>query len=222
VRRPTRVRIDRGEPQTERQDRQCGACEHEQRARLAVHPPRLRRDCKRRRKAQQHEQEAPFGHEPEANDQSEEECTGRRRPLGIGERGDEKREHRGEQRERVGDALMDLPAEPEEQHEREGKGGGKARAAQLVVTGQPGSLQIRLMDPATRGEQAGLGACTGDSGAPVFRDHNGRPMLIGVVSWTSGPNLSEGCGGLTGVTPLVRYRAWIVDTARALGSSLAP
>ena len=38
------------------------------------------------------------------------------------------RKHRGEQRERVGDALMDLPAEPEEQHEREGKGGGKARA----------------------------------------------------------------------------------------------
>ncbi|HLQ92356.1 MAG TPA: S1 family peptidase [Xanthobacteraceae bacterium] len=104
----------------------------------------------------------------------------------------------------------------------EGKSGGTARAAQLVVTGQPGSLQIRLMDPATRGEQAGLGACTGDSGAPAFRDHDGRLLVIGIVSWTTGPKLSEGCGGLTGVTPLTRYRAWIVDTAKALGNPLNP
>jgi hypothetical protein len=34
--------------------------------------------------------------------------------------------------------------------------------------------------------------------------------------------LSAGCGGLTGVTPLMRYRAWIKETARALGSPLAP
>jgi hypothetical protein len=46
--------------------------------------------------------------------------------------------------------------------------------------------------------------------------------VIGVVSWSTGPNLSAGCGGLTGVTPLTRYRAWIIDTARALGSPLAP
>ena len=56
----------------------------------------------------------------------------------------------------------------------------------------------------------------------MFRDDGGRPMVIGVVSWSTGPKLSEGCGGLTGVTPLVRYRGWIVDTARKLGSSLAP
>ena len=42
-----------------------------------------------------------------------------------------------------------------------------------------------------------------------------------MVSWSTGPKLSAGCGGLTGITPLVRYRAWIVDTARALGSPLA-
>ena len=60
--------------------------------------------------------------------QSEQECAGRRRPLGIGERGDEQRKRRCEQRKRVRDAVMDFPAEPEEQHERERKGGGKARA----------------------------------------------------------------------------------------------
>jgi hypothetical protein len=36
--------------------------------------------------------------------------------------------------------------------------GGKLRAANLVVTGNPGTLQIRLADPNTKGELAGLGA----------------------------------------------------------------
>jgi secreted trypsin-like serine protease len=99
---------------------------------------------------------------------------------------------------------------------------GVVRAATLVTTGQPGTLQIRLFDPRTRGESAGLGACTGDSGAPAFREENGLFALIGVVSWSTGPKLTAGCGGLTGITPIVRYRTWIVETARALGSPLAP
>ena len=55
-----------------------------------------------------------------------------------------------------------------------GKSGGTLRIAHLVATGKPGNLQIRLMDPATRNERAGLGACTGDFGAPVFQDFGGR------------------------------------------------
>jgi Trypsin len=50
----------------------------------------------------------------------------------------------------------------------DGRTGGTVRAAPLVVTGQPGTLQIRLVDPATKGASPGLGACTGDSGAPAF------------------------------------------------------
>jgi Trypsin len=99
---------------------------------------------------------------------------------------------------------------------------GMVRAAKLTVTGQPGSLQIRLFDPATKGETAGLGACTGDSGSPAFRDDNGRLAIIGVVSWSTGAKLSAGCGGLTGITPLAKYRAWVVDMARQLGSPLGP
>jgi secreted trypsin-like serine protease len=99
---------------------------------------------------------------------------------------------------------------------------GLVRAATLVATGQPGSLQIRLFDPRTKGESAGLGACTGDSGAPAFREENGNLAVIGVVSWSTGPKLTAGCGGLTGVTPIIRYRTWILDTARALGSPIAP
>jgi hypothetical protein len=104
----------------------------------------------------------------------------------------------------------------------DGRTGGTARAASLVVTGQPGILQIRLFDPASKGLTAGLGACAGDSGAPVFRSSGAAPAVLGVVSWSTGPNLTAGCGGLTGVTPLVQYRGWILDMARKLGTPLAP
>jgi len=104
----------------------------------------------------------------------------------------------------------------------DGRSGGTVRAATLVATGQPGTLQIRLVDPASQGERPGLGACTGDSGAPVYRDVGGTLAVIGVVSWSTGPALNEGCGGLTGVTPLTRYRGWIVEQAGKLGSALAP
>lgn len=97
---------------------------------------------------------------------------------------------------------------------------GIPRTAALAVTGRPGSLQVRLHDPATRNAKPGLGGCVGDSGAPAY-DGEG-PLVIGVVSWSTAPNDEEGCGGLTGVTPLLNYRQWIVDTAKKLGSPLAP
>jgi secreted trypsin-like serine protease len=102
----------------------------------------------------------------------------------------------------------------------DGKSGGVVRSADLVATGQPGTLQIRLVDPATQGTRAGLGACTGDSGGPVFEAQQGRQVVIGLVSWSTGPNNAGGCGGLTGVTPLTLYRDWIAQTARQWGSVL--
>jgi len=103
----------------------------------------------------------------------------------------------------------------------EGKSGGVIRTADLVATGRPGSLQIRLVDPIGQGTKPGLGACTGDSGGPVFEDRQGVATIVGVVSWSTGPNSSAGCGGLTGVTPLTLYRDWIVQTASKWGSKLA-
>ena len=102
----------------------------------------------------------------------------------------------------------------------DGKSGGTLRVAELEATGKPGSLQTRLVDPATRNGRSGLGACTGDSGAPAFATNGGRLEVVGVVSWSTGPGNSAGCGGLTGITPLTRYRAWIVETARKLGSPI--
>jgi secreted trypsin-like serine protease len=102
----------------------------------------------------------------------------------------------------------------------EGSSGGTIRVAGLVATGQPGTLQIRLVDPVVKGIRDGLGACTGDSGGPVFEDRQGGPAIIGVISWSTGPNGSAGCGGLTGVTPLTLYRDWVMQTARQWGSAL--
>jgi secreted trypsin-like serine protease len=101
-----------------------------------------------------------------------------------------------------------------------GKSAGVVRSAELVATGHPGTLQIRLFDPATNGTSAGLGACTGDSGGPVFEQQQGKPVLIGMIDWSTGPNGSDGCGGLTGVVPLTLYRDWVVQTAKQWGSTL--
>jgi secreted trypsin-like serine protease len=100
----------------------------------------------------------------------------------------------------------------------DGKSGGAIRVAGLIATGKPGTLQIRLVDPVGQGTRDGLGACTGDSGAPVFEDKQTGPAIIGVVSWSTGPNGNAGCGGLTGVTPLTLYRDWLVQTARQWGA----
>jgi secreted trypsin-like serine protease len=102
----------------------------------------------------------------------------------------------------------------------EGKSGGIVRVAGLVASGKPGMLQIRLVDPVGQGTRDGLGACTGDSGGPVFEDKPGGPAIVGVVSWSTGPNGSDGCGGITGVTPLTLYRDWVLRTARQWGAAL--
>jgi secreted trypsin-like serine protease len=104
--------------------------------------------------------------------------------------------------------------------DRSDRGLGVPRMAKLTVTGAPGSLQIRLYDGATRNMHAGLGACTGDSGGPAF-DGDG-PLVIGVVSWTTAAQNEEGCGGLTGLTPILSYREWIIETAKKFNSPLAP
>jgi secreted trypsin-like serine protease len=54
----------------------------------------------------------------------------------------------------------------------------------------------------------------------VFRIENGAPAIVGVVSWSTGPGNTGGCGGLTGVTPLTLYREWITRSAKILGNQI--
>ena len=49
------------------------------------------------------------------------------------------------------------------------------------------------------GELAGLGACSGDSDRPLLDTRDGELAVLGMVSWSTGPALSAGCGGLTGI-----------------------
>jgi Trypsin len=97
---------------------------------------------------------------------------------------------------------------------------GTLKSATLMAVRHPSSLQLRLADPTSKGETAGLGACSGDSGGPVFEDAGDRLLLVAVVSWATAAQGGAGCGGLTGVTPLGLARAWIAETAAKLGSPM--
>jgi secreted trypsin-like serine protease len=101
-------------------------------------------------------------------------------------------------------------------------GYGTLRAATLMVVRHTASGALRLADPTTRGEMAGLGACNGDSGGPVLDDSSGRLALVGVVSWATDPRQGAGCGGLTGVVPLPHFRDWLIEASMKLGSPVQP
>jgi hypothetical protein len=90
---------------------------------------------------------------------------------------------------------------------------GTARMAVFIVHA-PSNDSIDLTDP--NDGQAG-GACSGDSGGPVFTLH-GAPFLVGIVT-------AGGCADNTGrtfATPLAPHWDWLLQTARSLGSPLAP
>jgi hypothetical protein len=85
-----------------------------------------------------------------------------------------------------------------------------------------GRLREAALDPASdSGKRPGLGGCTGDSGAPVYQKmSSGYLGLYGVVSWSTASNFEEGCGGVTGVTPIELYHGWIEEQGRRMGSTI--
>jgi secreted trypsin-like serine protease len=97
---------------------------------------------------------------------------------------------------------------------------GRLLAAELIAVPKQYDLQLRLVDPTTRGQSPGLSACSGDSGGPVFDETRTGLVLIGVVSWGASASGTTGCGGITGATPLPLVRNWISETAKKLGSPL--
>ena len=53
--------------------------------------------------------------------------------------------------------------------------------------------------------------------AGLSEDDSGYLGLYGVVSWSTAPNFEDGCGGVTGVTPIELYRGWIEEQAKRDG-----
>jgi S1-C subfamily serine protease len=78
---------------------------------------------------------------------------------------------------------------------------GHIRAADLVVAAPLSKVTLWATDPGG----GGLGACHGDSGAPLF-DADGR--VVAVVAWTNGAG-GRGCGAITQGPLLAPARAWI-------------
>jgi trypsin len=91
-----------------------------------------------------------------------------------------------------------------------------ARMARLLIVSQTASRLV-LSERFGLHEDGSLAACKGDSGAPVFLERGDVPALVGIVSGST-----VGCSGFTTITPLAPQREWLVETARMLGSPLAP
>ncbi|HUZ91149.1 MAG TPA: trypsin-like serine protease [Methylocella sp.] len=94
---------------------------------------------------------------------------------------------------------------------------GILRTAVLAVSGPKSPVFVRLTDP----EGAGLGGCTGDSGAPLFVV--GQPALVAVAIRAKGKN-GYSCGAMTEAVLTGPQLPWIHKILQAWGAmgSVAP
>lgn len=87
--------------------------------------------------------------------------------------------------------------------------GGILRSATLAVREPASSVLIWAADPAGRS----VGACSGDSGAPIWSADGST--AIAIVAWAQAPH-GRGCGGLTQGPLLAPLKGWIERTEKAL------
>src|SRR5580658_2214842 len=89
--------------------------------------------------------------------------------------------------------------------------GGTLRSVTLAVREPASTVLIWAADPA--GREAG--ACSGDSGAPIWSADGST--AIAIVAWAQAPH-GRGCGGLTQGPLLAPLKGWIEATERRLGT----
>ncbi len=94
--------------------------------------------------------------------------------------------------------------------EGEPRSGGVLRAAALRITTPLSNVLLWAADPG--GE--GAGACSGDSGGPIFAA-DGR-AVVAIVAWTSGTG-GHKCGGLTQGPRIAPLRGWIASVLARWG-----
>jgi trypsin len=87
--------------------------------------------------------------------------------------------------------------------------GGTLRSVTLAVREPASTVLIWAADPGGRA----AGACSGDSGAPIWSADGSR--AIAIVAWAQAPH-GRGCGGLTQGPLLAPLKGWIEETERRL------
>ena len=87
--------------------------------------------------------------------------------------------------------------------------GGQLRSVTLAVREPASTVLIWAADPTGRA----AGACSGDSGAPVWSVDGSA--AIAIVAWAQAAH-GRGCGGLTQGPLLAPLKAWIEETERRL------
>jgi hypothetical protein len=93
---------------------------------------------------------------------------------------------------------------------REGSGasGGVFRWGMLGARAPLSSILLWAEDP----DHKGLGACTGDSGGPIFAESS--DAIVAITAWTTGGGKGH-CGGLTQGALVAPQRGWIDQTLSA-------
>jgi secreted trypsin-like serine protease len=93
-------------------------------------------------------------------------------------------------------------------------GFGMTRQGEPASSGQLRSARLALRAPLSNvllwleGAE-GVGACTGDSGAPVFSGG----AVVGIVAYAQAAH-GRGCGGLTQAVRVAPYAAWVEGVAK--------
>lgn len=92
---------------------------------------------------------------------------------------------------------------------------GTFRSAQFGVIEPygPSSILVWLSDPATGPKASGSGACTGDSGGPIFDD---AQKLVAVTVYAEGAGKAR-CGALTQGVLIAPQRQFIENTLKKWG-----
>jgi hypothetical protein len=87
--------------------------------------------------------------------------------------------------------------------------GGQLRSVTLAVREPASTVLIWAADPTGRA----AGACSGDSGAPIWSADGSA--AIAIVAWAQAPH-GHGCGGLTQGPLLAPLKSWIEETEHRL------
>jgi hypothetical protein len=98
---------------------------------------------------------------------------------------------------------------------REGdwKSGGALRAVTLTVRQPASTVLVWAADPDGRP----AGACSGDSGAPIWSADG--ETAVAIAAWAQAPN-GRGCGGLTQGPRLAPLKSWIDAARRTLSTAI--